>query len=132
MSSFLVVLAVTAICITWVRASRRNRQRWLARLDLPGRWQWQDHAGTLELEGELGQGRYRFEESAFDGSGNEEQGRWWLRSHDLVLQPDGEGDVTALDLRLFEEGKIGIHGPGRERRIYVKQRANVVPLRRPA
>ncbi len=127
MNSLLVVMVVTALCITWVRASRRNRQRWLARLDLPGRWEWQDHAGTLELEGELDQGRYCFSES-----GNEEQGRWWLQGHELVLQPEGGGDVNALDVRLFEEGKIGIHGPGRERRIYIKQRANVVPLRRPA
>ena len=127
MSSLLVVLVVTALCVIWVRASRRNRRRWLARLDLPGQWAWQGHAGSLVLEGELDQGRYGFSES-----GNEEQGRWCLRGHKLVLQPDGGGAVTALDVRLFEEGKIGIHGPGRERRIYVKQRANVVPLRRPA
>lgn len=127
MSSFLVVLVVTALCVAWVRASRRSRRQWLARLDLPGRWEWQDHAGSLELEGELDQGRYRFVESA-----NEEQGRWSLRSHELVLQPDEGGAVTALDVRLFEEGKIGIHGPGRERRIYIKQRGNVVPLRLPA
>ena len=127
MGSFLVVLLVTAFCVTWVRASRRSRRRWLARLDLPGRWEWQDHTGSLELEGDLDQGRYRFVET-----GSEEQGRWLLRSHELVLQPDDEGAVTALDVRLFEEGKIGIHGVGRERRIYVKQRGNVVPLRRPA
>jgi len=127
MGSLVVVLAVTAICITWVRASRRNRRRWLARLDLPGHWKWQDHAGSLELEGDLDEGRYRFVEGA-----EEEQGRWRLRSHELVLQPDKGGAVSTLDVRLFEEGKIGLHGPGRERRIYVKQRANVVPLRRPA
>ena len=127
MSSFLVVMLVAALCVTWVRAFRRRRRHWLARLDLPGRWEWQDHAGSLELEGDFDQGRYRFVET-----GSEEQGRWSLRSHELVLQPDDGGALSTLDVRFFEEGKIGIHGPGRERRIYVKQRGNVIPLRRPA
>jgi len=48
-----------------------------------------------------------------------------------VLEPR-RGKATALDVRLFDAGKIGIHGPGREHRVYVKQRSNVVPLRRPA
>jgi hypothetical protein len=50
-----------------------------------------------------------------------------------VLEPQSgspNGPLITLDLRLFAEGKIGLHGPGRERRIYVKKRSNVIPLRR--
>jgi hypothetical protein len=127
MSSLLVVLVVAALCVTWVQASRRSRLRWLVKLDLPGHWAWQDHSGSLELSGNLDAGRYRFVEA-----GHEEQGSWSLRGHELALRPDDGGAESALDVRLFAEGKIGIHGPGREGRIYVKQRGNVVPLRRPA
>lgn len=126
MASLLVVIAVTAFCLWWVRTSRRNRRRWLERLDLPGTWLWEGADGELELEGALDRGRYRIRDAD-----QEEQGVWRLAGNDLVLEPRF-GKATALDLRLFTEGKIGLHGPGRERRIYVKKRSNVVPLRRPA
>jgi len=126
MSSLLVVIAVAIACAVWIRANRQNRRRWLERLDLPGTWVWQDHDGVLELEGDLDHGRYRIR----DGD-REEQGEWQLKGHDLVLEPR-HGRSTALDLRLFTEGKIGVHGPGREHRVYVKKGGNVVPLRRPA
>ncbi|HEX7037100.1 MAG TPA: hypothetical protein VF210_15100 [Pseudomonadales bacterium] len=126
MASLLLVIAVTAFCVWWVRASRRNRRRWLERLDLPGTWVWEGADGELELEGGLDHGRYRIRDAD-----REEQGVWHLSGHDLVLEPR-VGQAIALDLRLFTEGKIGLHGPGRERRIYVKKRSNVVPLRRPA
>lgn len=54
-----------------------------------------------------------------------------LKGHELHLTPR-DGAPTRLDLRLFAEGKIGLHGPGRERRVYVKARGNVIPLRRQA
>jgi hypothetical protein len=126
MSSLLVVIIVAALCVYWVRLSRQSRRRWLERLDLPGTWIWEEHDGVLELEGELDRGRYRIR----DGD-QEEQGGWRLRGHDLILEPRS-GLSTALDLRMFTEGKIGIHGPGRERRVYVKKRGNVIPMRRPA
>ncbi len=126
MSSLLVVVVVGAVCAFWAWSARVQRQRWLERLDLPGSWVWEDHDGELDLEGGLDRGRYRLREGE-----RVEQGRWRLDGHDLVLEP-GDGRVSALDLRLFAEGKIGIHGPGREHRIYVKKRGNVVPLRRPA
>ena len=127
MGSLLLLVAVAVLCISWVRVMRRNRQRWLARLDLPGRWEWQERQGVLEVKGQLDEGEYRIVEL-----GSDEQGSWRLRGHELVLRPRGGGRVSELDLRFFEEGKIGIHGPGREGRIYLKQRGNVVPLRRPA
>lgn len=126
MSSLLVVIAVTAFCVWWARTTRRNRRRWLERLDLPGTWIWEGTDGELELEGGLDRGRYRIRDAD-----RVEQGVWHLSGHDLVLEPR-IGEPAALDLRLFTEGKIGLHGPGRERRIYVKKRSNVVPLRRPA
>jgi hypothetical protein len=126
MSSLLLVVVVGALCFWWVRSNRQSRQRWLQRLDLPGIWDWEGHDGTLELEGGLDRGRYRLREDDA-----EEQGEWTLHGHDLVLTPR-RGGASALDLRLFTEGKIGLHGQGREHRIYIKRRGNVVPLRRPA
>ncbi|MEQ8857589.1 MAG: hypothetical protein RIC56_02980 [Pseudomonadales bacterium] len=126
MSSLLIVIVVAAVCVYWVRSTRAQRQRWLRRLDLPGSWEWQDHDGELELDGGLDHGHYRICEGD-----RVEQGEWRLEGHDLVLEARG-GSPTTLDLRLFTEGRIGIHGPGREHRIYIKKRGNVVPLRRPA
>jgi hypothetical protein len=127
MSSLLVVIVVAAVCYAWIRVNRQNRRRWLERLDLPGTWFWEDHDGELELDGELDHGRYRIR----DDDDEEERGQWRLEGHDLVLEARS-GKVSRLDLRLFTEGKIGIHGPGRERRIYIKKRGNVIPMRRPA
>lgn len=126
MGSLGVVIVVAAVCALWVWSNRVSRRRWLERLDLPGAWRWEDHDGELELQGGLDRGRYRIR----DGN-HEEQGEWHLEGHDLVLAPR-VGKPSALDVRLFTQGKIGIHGPGREHRIYVKKRGNVVPLRRPA
>lgn len=126
MSSLLVIIIVAVFCGLWILNNRKHRQRWLERLDLPGTWTWEDHDGELELEGGLDCGRYRIR----DGD-DEERGEWRLEGHDLVLEPRS-GRTSALDLRLFSDGKIGVHGPGREHRIYVKKRGNVVPLRRPA
>jgi hypothetical protein len=126
MGSLLLIIVVAVVCTLWVRANRQSRQRWLTRLDLPGTWNWQDHDGVLELDGELDSGRYRIRDED-----QEEQGEWRLRGHDLVLEPRS-GASTTLDLRMFTEGKIGLDGPGRERRVYIKKRGNVVSLRRPA
>jgi len=124
MNSLLVLLVVTLLCFTWLRAAQRNRRHWISQLDLPGRWLWEGHEGVLELSGDLDAGLYRFIEP-----GGDETGRWSLRGHELLLDPDDGGSASRLDLRMFEEGKIGLHGPRRQRRIYVKQRSNVVPLR---
>lgn len=124
MGSLLLIVAVAAACAVWVYGNRRLRVRWLERLELPGSWVWEAHDGELELEGALDSGRYRLR----DGD-REERGEWRLQGHELQLRP-AAGPPSALDLRLFTQGKIGLHGPGRERRIYVKRRGNVVPLRR--
>ena len=124
MASLVVVLIVAAIAFTWVRGTRRNRLRWLEKLDLPGVWEREGEFGRLELSGSLHEGRYRFVE----GGPEDEVGSWRLEGHELRLTPDGKAEVS-YDLRLFQAGKIGIDGPGRERRIYDKARSNVVPLR---
>ena len=132
MASLLVVIGVACVVVLWVKGARKNRQRWLARLDLPGVWHWQPSdtdesgaAGSLELGGGLSSGTYRLVEADV-----EEAGDWALKGHTLSLSPTGAERVGHYEIRFFDEGKIGIDGPGRERRIYVKERTNVVPLRR--
>jgi hypothetical protein len=132
MASLLVVIGIACIAALWVNGARKNRQRWLARLDLPGVWHWQpsDSAepgvrGSLELSGGLSSGTYRLVEPDVEESGN-----WSLEGHTLQMIPTGADGAGRYEIRFFDEGKIGIDGPGRERRIYVKERTNVVPLRR--
>lgn len=125
MASLLVVIAVTALVVVWVRGTRRNRARWLARLDLPGIWERHGESGRLELTGNLDRGSYRLAEG---GDAPVESGTWFLHGHTLCLT-SARGERNEYDLRLFEEGRIGIDGPRLERRIYQKVPGNVVPLR---
>ena len=125
MGPLLIVIAVTVLVIIYVRGTRRNRLRWLKRLDLPGIWQWEDHDGTLELAGSYEEGNYRFREP----EGNE-SGLWVLEGETLVLTPESGSGPTKYDVRLFDDRKIGVDGPRRTRRIYIKEHTNVVPLRR--
>ncbi len=126
MGSLLVIIAAAAVALLWVRGTRRNRLRWLARLDLPGNWEREGESGRLELTGELHRGRYRFQEGR--GGHGDESGGWLLEGHALILTSDA-GKTTECELRQFQDGKIGIDGPGREQRIYQKVPSNVVPLR---
>ena len=125
MGSIVVVIVIAAIAFTWIRGAKRNRARWLAKLDLPGSWDREGNFGRLELSGVPDRGKYRFFEGA---GGNDEAGRWRLEGHVLRMSAES-GEVRDYDLRLFREGKIGIDGPGREQRIYQKIPSNVVPLR---
>jgi hypothetical protein len=126
MGSLIVVIAVAALAFIWIRGTRRNRAQWLARLDLPGIWEREGEWGRLELSGELDGGRYRLSEGR--GSTEDESGRWQLEGHTVRFEAEN-GEITECDLRLFQEGKIGLDGAGRERRIYQKVPSNVVPLR---
>ena len=125
MSALIVVIAVAVLAFAYVRGTRRNRLRWLERLGLPGIWRWEHHEGTLEMSGSFEEGHYRFREP----EGNE-SGRWALQGQMLVLIPESGTGPANYDVRFFDEGKIGVDGPGRSRRIYVKEHTNVVPLRR--
>jgi hypothetical protein len=123
MGSLLVVVAITALVVVWVRGTRRNRLRWLSRLDLPGIWEREGESGRLELTGELDEGRFRLSDGDAVRAGS-----WRLEGGTLIFITDGERPVECA-LRLFQEGKIGIDGPTLERRIYQKVPSNVVPLR---
>ncbi|MEE9254730.1 MAG: hypothetical protein V3U43_07325 [Pseudomonadales bacterium] len=124
---FLAVAALVGYSL--VRSMRQNRRRWLQRLALPGTWECERDGVRyyLELRGDPGGGR--FEESWIaDGRRTVEQGTWKLHGNEIHF--DTEAGHTVCEVRLFKEGRIGIHGPGRERRIYDKHQSNVVPLRR--
>lgn len=125
MGSLILVIAAGTLAFLWIRGTRRNRAQWLTRLDLPGIWEREGEWGRLEISGELDRGTYRFSDG---GAGEDESGRWLLEGHTLVLTTEG-GKSDDYDLRLFQEGKIGIDGPRRERRVYQKVPSNVVPLR---
>jgi hypothetical protein len=125
MASLLVVLAVGIIAVIWVRGARQNRLRWLERLDLPGTWHWDNEEGTLNFSGELQAGTYQFREPNAN-----EQGTWALEGYTLRLTSAADAATRSYELRFFDNGKIGLDGPGRARRVYVKEPTNVVPLRR--
>lgn len=125
MASLALVAVVAIGAFLWARGAHRSRLRWLRRLDLPGTW-YSDNSGqqvTLELNGSLSGGNYV--ETAGDRS---ETGGWQLIGHTLSFT--SAGATSDCDLRLFDAGRIGVDGPGRERRIYERQQNNVVPLRR--
>ena len=110
--------------LLWLRGVYANRKRWLRRLSLPGVWQLDgDAAAVLEFRDGLAAGRY-----AAQAKGETERGAWRLAGHSLLLTPDG-GNVASYELRLFENGAIGIHGPGRERQVFVRRHDNVVQLK---
>ena len=125
MGSLTLVVVVAIAAYFWARGAHRNRLHWLQRLDLPGTW-YSESSGetvTLELTGSLSGGAY------IETTGERiESGSWRLISHTLsFVSATGTSDC---DLRLFDAGRIGVDGPGRERRIYERQQNNVVPLRR--
>ncbi len=125
MGSLLVVIAVTALVVVWVRGTRKNRLQWLSRLDLPGIWEREGEWGRLELTGGLDEGSFRIA----DGEGGKDRsGKWHLEGSTLIFEEE-QGERFECDLRLFQEGKIGIDGAPLERRIYQKVPSNVVPLR---
>ena len=112
----------------WYRRNQRARERWLRRLNLPGSWEWEAGDSALDLSGGLASGSFLLREA-----GVQRSGRWRLSGHRLELHAT-QGEVAdhqpyVFDLRLFETGKLGLDGPGRERRIYGRSARNVVPMR---
>lgn len=125
MAAFLLLVIILGATVLWVKRTRTARDRWIARLALPGVWQCDAPNGpfVLEFVGDPSSGRY------IERSGRAtERGRWQLHGSTIELEPEAGGSRN-YELRLFEDGSIGIDGPGRERQIYVRQRSNVVPLR---
>ncbi len=124
MGSILLLLIIASAAALWVRRVRAQRLRWLSRLALPGVWtcETQDGVSNLELQGDSGSGSY-IERNPLAT----ERGRWRIQGSQLILVT--EQRERSYDLRLFDNGSIGVDGPGRERRVYARQRNNVVSLR---
>ncbi len=122
----LVLLAVIGgVAYLWVVRTRTARERWIARLSLPGVWQSDAPGGAcvLEFVGDPTSGHF------IERVGRAiERGRWRLAG--TAIELESERGTRRYELRLFENGSIGIDGPEREHRIYVRQRSNVVPLRK--
>jgi len=128
----LLLLAALIAAIGWVlyRNVQERRHAWLGRLALPGRWQGEQDGirYRLELSGQADSGDYLEINEGPEGK-REERGRWRVAGSYLVFEAlDATG--STCELRLFESGRIGLHGPGRERRIYVRAGDNVVMLPR--
>ena len=125
MASILLLAILGYAAHLWVKRTRAARERWISRLALPGVWLSDAPNGpwVLEFAGDSTSGQF------IERSGRAtERGRWRLLGSAIELQSDS--GTRLYDLRLFENGSIGIDGPDRQRRIYVRQRSNVVPLRR--
>lgn len=126
---FLVLIALIGL-VGWalIRSLGQQRRDWLRRLALVGDWSGEQDGihYRLRLEGEPDGGRYT-EVSESGADRRRESGRWRLVNHELCFEPD-EGAPSECELRLFEPGRIGLHGPGRERRIYEREAGNVVFL----
>lgn len=135
-----LALGLGALLLVWLRGVKRARERWLEALNLVGKWEL-EAAGVesaprhraLTLSGDLAAGRHvsagkylaRDEDAV-------QRGEWRLSGRTLILSPT-EGDAppsgpARYELRLFEAGRIGLDGPGREREVYVKRDGNVIPL----
>ncbi len=121
--SLVIVLLVTAAVVVYVRASKKARQSWLARLDLPGHWHWEQGDGQLALSGQMQKGEFVRRDE-----GGESSGDWLIRGDSLVLR--GQDYVQILTIHFFKPGNIGLEDEDGQRRIYIKESSNVVPLKR--
>lgn len=118
----IVVLGLIGL-VAWAlaRSVREQRRDWLRRLALPGVWSGEQDGCRyrLVLSGDLAGGTYR-ETSQSAAGPVEERGRWSLDGQLLRFAPEGRPS-SACDLRLFDTGRIGLHGPGRARRVYERE-----------
>ncbi len=111
----------------WLASVRAGRRRWLLELHLPGTWDREDRTppALLEFSGALERGRYLARAGA-----EVEEGDWRIAGRNLVLAPADAGEGAEYEIRVFGPGSIGIHGPGREREVYLRRNDNVVPMHR--
>lgn len=125
--SFFVVVGVAALVFFYVTANRRARQSWLQKLDLIGRWHWQEGDGELLLHGRPDKGEFELRED-----NTVQRGRWRLQGHFLHLeyaQGPKQDQAERFDLHYFKPGNIGLQDADGTRRVYSKETSNVVPLR---
>lgn len=125
---FLVAgVAAMAVLGIWLMRARTSRRRWLAELNLPGIWDLEDanSPAVLEFSGTPEEGHY-----VVRSGPDVEEGAWRIAGRDIVLVPEPDAEPVQFELRVFGPGSIGIHGPGRERQVYVRRGDNVVPIHR--
>jgi hypothetical protein len=125
MSQIVVVVVLGLIAFVWVRRNQDARRRWLSRVSLPGSWtcDGEQARSVIEFTGGPAGGHYVERVGP-----SQEGGEWMLHGAHLTLVPE-RGTPVEYAFRLFEDGSIGIDGPGRTGRIYVRSATNVVPLR---
>lgn len=125
-----IALLVAALIVAiWVVTTRDSRKRWLSELDLLGTWDLDTSESdapksSLRFKGEIESGEYSYQ----SGDGRSE-GTWRIEGSSLVLTDEEHGD-REYEVRIFEHGTIGIHGPDRDRQVFTKRAENIVPLRR--
>jgi len=126
--SFVVVLVVATGVFFFFQSNRRERNRWLKKLDLLGRWQLQDQEAELVLNGRFDQGQFRYVTPPQEGVSREIKGQWVVRGSQLELR--SEQTLQVMQLVYLAPGQIGLQDESGERFVYAKVQDNVVPLRR--
>ncbi len=125
-----IALLVAALIVAiWIVTTRDSRKRWLSELDLLGTWDLDTSESdapksSLRFKGEIESGEYSYQ----SGEGKSE-GTWKIEGSSLILTDEEHGD-REYEVRIFEHGTIGIHGPDRDRQVFTKRAENIVPLRR--
>lgn len=122
-------LVVVLIVVVWIVSTRDARRRWVTQLDLPGTWDLEtsgseDPPCSIWFGGNEDAGTF-----VVQSIDETTEGQWRISGSTLVLADEEHGD-REYSVRLFEHGTIGIHGPARERQVFVKRSENIVPLRR--
>ena len=112
----LILIALLAAVVWALRRSLREER--LARLGLRGRWRCLEDGDEHELvlEGAPDGGAY--EETTRGAAGvRRERGRWRIVGDAVEFRPQA-GEASRCELRAFAPGRMGLHGPGRRRRVY--------------
>ena len=128
MIQLLVVAGVAACIYLFMRSKRLARDKWLARVDLPGLWHWREGNATLTLIGRMDRGTFVASAIEADETERSIKGDWQLEGHTLNLNAPDYHQV--LELTLYKLGSIGLEDEEGVRRTYLKETTNVVPLRR--
>jgi hypothetical protein len=130
MRSLVFLALMGAVAWALLRSMREQRRAWLRRLGLVGKWTGREGSTVFELElGGAPEGGSYEETTRSAGEERVERGSWRVAGETLVFRPDAGGSQRC-ELRLFAPGRIGLHGPGREQRVYERTVDNVVALPR--
>ena len=112
----------------YMRNTRLAKEKWLRKLDMPGLWHWQDGRATLTLSGGYDKGKFVAVEKSDESADRIVEGEWRLRGHTLDLLAPGYRQ--SLDVTLYQAGSIGLEDETGNRRAYIKEATNVVPLKK--